>query len=181
MKLQLQCRTNKLEAILNEIDSWGVEHSFLVVKCHADGQFFWRINGGSLQIQGIVKASSALPVVDEPIEIMGCGLENVGKGSAESDMRMYVCTNEGKFYLSKSIKNILEVYIKAKSGNFNSSSMESFLLGKGILHQQSKRERIPGYKNPEELISVVDATGQVIATNMGIPANKRGRKRKSPE
>lgn len=169
------------EAILNEIDKFGVENSLLVVKFNTDGQLFWRINGGPLQIQGIIKASSALPVVNGVIDVLGGGLENIGKGSTESEMGMFVCTNDGKFYLSKSIKNALEVCIKAECGDFNSSYVESFLSGKRILHEQSKRDRIPGYKNPEELMSVIDATGRVIATNIGIPAGRRGRKRKSPE
>jgi hypothetical protein len=169
------------ESILKEIDRCGAERLLLVVKVNADGQFFWRLNGGFLHIQGVIKATSAIPVVDGAIEVLGGGLENIGKGSADSDMGMYVCTDHGKFYLSLSIKNALQVCIMAEYESFNSDSVESFLSGKRLLHEQSKRERIPGYKNPEELISLIDSTGQVIATNMGIPAKQRGRKRKSPE
>jgi len=167
------------EAMLSEIG--GVENIHLVVKVNADTHFFWRMNKGFLHIQGNIKATSALPAISEFIDVLGGGLENIGKGGAESDMGMYVCTNHGKFYLSKSVKSILEVRVKDAYGNFNSELVENFMSGKRLLHQQSLRARIPGEKNPEELISIMDAMGQVIATNIGVSAKPRGRKRKSPE
>jgi hypothetical protein len=136
-----------------------------------------RMNGNNLEwrvadvsrahkIQGRCKGARALPVEVDPIKIEGGGSQSTGKGDA-----LFVCTMHGRFFLPQSIREQLERYIKDKGIK---NSMDDFMSSLQLLHNSSTFGRVSNMKNSEEYMSILDACGNCIASNMD-SGNKRPR------
>jgi hypothetical protein len=128
-----------------------------------------RMNGNNLEwcvadssrthkIQGRCKGARALPVDAEPIKIEGGGAQSTGKGDA-----WFVCTIHGRFFLPQSIREQLERYMKDKGIK---NSIDDFITNLQLLHTSSTFGRVPNMKNSEEYMSILDADGNCLASNM---------------
>ena len=125
------------------------------------GDFEWRQQGCEKRFYGPCKAAKHIPVQSTPMAVLQAGEQATGRSTAA-----FVCLDGGKFFLPQSIYSSLQ---KLADGN----SFETMMIGMQIYHANSKFSRVPGMKNCEEYLSILDCDGSVVATNYDFDALKR--------
>ena len=126
--------------------------------------FRWRVGSvlcGSKPLDKC-RAAKELPVEATPYLIHGGGLDSVGrKGS------MYVAVVAGTFFVPQSIRTTILAELGVDGTEpLCDEKVNSFLRGKLISHAVRNFGRVKGQTNCEELLSIVDGSGTVHATNI---------------
>ena len=132
------------------------------VRFTQEGGFEWRQQGCEKQFYGPCKAAKHIPIQSTPMKVLQAGVQATGRSTAA-----YVCLDGGKFFLPQSIYSSLQKLTNA--GN----TFETILIGMQVSHAKSSFGRVPGMKNCEEHLSILDCDGSVVATNYDFDALKR--------
>jgi hypothetical protein len=153
--------------VSDEIINFLEQQASLEIKVCAEvrispaGDFEWRQQGCEKRFYGPCKAAKHIPVQSTPMKVSQAGVQTTGRSTAA-----YVCLDGGKFFLPQSIYSSLQKLTNA--GN----TFETILIGMQVSHVRSSFGRVPGMKNCEEHLSILDCDGSVVATNYDFDALK---------
>jgi hypothetical protein len=143
----------------------GSPLSVCEVLMDADNNLRWRVAGvaSGSKVVGRCHAARELPVDASPYVILGGGLEHVGRR-----MGIYMSVASGRYFAPQSVREQVFAAISLSETDANcDEAVDAFLRGKLIQHPARRFERVRGQTNCEELLSIVDPSGSVHATNVG--------------